>query len=76
MKIFQIRFNAKYVTRIVSFVICLTLMAYLIYNLGMMWFYRAIITLVGIIILAFVFKVFNIKDITNFVSAGIKEKEQ
>lgn len=76
MKIFQIRFNAKYVTRIVSFVICLTLVAYLIYNLEMMWFYRAMITLVGIIILAFVFKVFNIKDITNFVSAGIKEKEQ
>ncbi|MBQ6754759.1 MAG: oligosaccharide flippase family protein [Bacteroidales bacterium] len=75
IRIFNISFNAKYVTKIISFVLCITLMSYLVYNVELMWGYRIVITLTVIIILAFVFKVFNIKDITLFVKTSIREKK-
>ena len=75
IRIFNISFNAKYVTKIISFVLCITLMSYLVYNVELMWGYRIVITLTVIIILAFVFKVFSIKDITTFVTPGLKDKK-
>lgn len=75
IRIFNISFNAKYVTKIISFVLCVTLMSYLVYNVELMWGYRIVITLTVIIILAFVFKVFSIKDITTFVTTGLKDKK-
>lgn len=75
IRIFNISFNAKYVIRIIGFVLCITLMSYLVYNVELMWGYRIIITLAIIIILAFVFKVFSIKDITTFVTTGLKDKK-
>ncbi len=75
IRIFNISFNAKYVTKIISFVLCITLMSYLVYNVELMWGYRIVITLTVIIILAFVFKVFSIKDITTFVTTGLKDKK-
>lgn len=75
IRIFNISFNAKYVTKIISFVLCITLMSYLVYNVELMWGYRIIITLAIIIILAFVFKVFSIKDITTFVTTSLKDKK-
>lgn len=75
IRIFNISFNAKYVTKIISFVLCLTLMSYFIYNIELMWGYRIVITLTVIIILAFVFKVFNIKDITLFFTTSIRDKK-
>ena len=75
IRIFNISFNAKYVTKIISFVLCITLMSYFIYNIELMWGYRIIITLAIIIILAFVFKVFSIKDITTFVTTSLKDKK-
>ena len=75
IRIFNISFNAKYVTKIISFVLCITLMSYLVYNVELMWGYRIVITLTVIIILAFVFKVFSIKDITTFVTTSLKDKK-
>lgn len=75
IRIFNISFNAKYVTKIISFVLCITLMSYFIYNIELMWGYRIVITLTVIIILAFVFKVFSIKDITTFVTTSLKDKK-
>lgn len=75
IRIFNINFNAKYVTKIISFVLCITLMSYLVYNVELMWGYRIVITLTVIIILAFVFKVFSIKDITTFVTTSLKDKK-
>lgn len=75
IRIFNISFNAKYVTKIISFVLCITLMSYLVYNVELMWEYRIVITLTVIIILAFVFKVFSIKDITTFVTTSLKDKK-
>lgn len=75
IRIFNISFNAKYVTKIISFVLCITLMSHFIYNIELMWGYRIIITLAIIIILAFVFKVFSIKDITTFVTTSLKDKK-
>lgn len=75
IRIFNISFNAKYVTKIISFVLCITLMSYLVYNVELIWGYRIVITLTVIIILAFVFKVFSIKDITTFVTTSLKDKK-
>lgn len=75
IRIFNISFNAKYVTKIISFVLCITLMSYLVYNVELMWGYRIVITLTVIIILAFVFKVFSIKDITLFFTTSIRDKK-
>lgn len=75
IRIFNISFNAKYVTKIISFVLCITLMSYLVYNVELVWGYRIVITLTVIIILAFVFKVFSIKDITTFVTTSLKDKK-
>lgn len=75
IRIFNISFNAKYVTKIISFVLCITLMSYLVYNVELMLGYRIVITLTVIIILAFVFKVFSIKDITTFVTTSLKDKK-
>ncbi len=75
IRIFNISFNAKYVTKIISFALCITLMSYLVYNVELMWGYRIVITLTVIIILAFVFKVFSIKDITTFVTTSLKDKK-
>lgn len=74
VRIFNIKFSAKYVLNIIGFVLCLCLTSYLIYRIELFWIYRVVITLCLIVLQAFVFKVFKIKDITTLVSKSLKDK--
>ncbi|MDR0971751.1 MAG: oligosaccharide flippase family protein [Bacteroidales bacterium] len=70
IKIFKIKTNYAYILRILLFVLCIFLTTFLIKNLNFYWMYNIIITALVMIVLSFIFRVFNIKDLITLIKSS------
>ena len=70
MKIFKIKFNISYSLRIILFIGSLALSALLLKSITTYWVYNILITGVIMVVLSFVFRIFNIKDIVSLLKAS------
>lgn len=74
LKIFHIKFELKYCLRIVLFVISLALIGIVIHQININWVYRIIVSLILFVVCAFIFNIFNIKELVFFFKSEMAAK--
>ncbi|MCK9163805.1 MAG: polysaccharide biosynthesis C-terminal domain-containing protein [Bacteroidales bacterium] len=70
IKIFKIKFVPLYALKIIFFVISLISTAIIFQNITTNWAYNIIITSIAMVILSFIFRIFQIKDILSLLKAS------